>query len=154
MALCPAGSAPLRAVIRPWIALWVLSVALGAEGCRPERSTILTRSKEYLSLGPNQALGVTSGTTPPRCVSRVDAKVPESCRELNEQETFVWEAAVSETGTVESVRLLKAPVLAPRCPGLEAELRKGILGSKYEVTTIDGRPTRVVVTIEQSVTAQ
>jgi hypothetical protein len=67
---------------------------------------------------------------------------------------FVWEAVVTETGTVEKVTMLKAPAVSPPCPALEAELRRAILGSKYEVTTIDGRPTGVVMTIEQSVSAQ
>lgn len=127
---------------------------LGAGGCRDERWVILSKTKEYLSHAPNQVAGVTGVTTPPRCVSRVEPMVPERCRKLSVQGMFVWQAMVSETGTVEKIEMVKAPLVSPPCPALEAELRKAILGSKYEVTQIEGHPTSVVITIEQSIFVQ
>jgi hypothetical protein len=126
---------------------------LSVGGCRDDKWMILTKTKEYLS-PTNQVADVTSRTTPPRCVSRGDPKVPERCRKLSVQGNFVWEAMVTEAGAVEKLQVLKAPVVSPPCPALEAELRKAILGSRYEVTMIEGRPTRVVLTIEQSITVQ
>jgi hypothetical protein len=142
-----------RAVIR-WSSVVWFALILGVGGCRDERWVILTKTKEYLSSAPNQMAGVTSRTTPPRCVSRIEPEVPEKCRKLSVQGAFVWEAMVTETGTVEKLQMMKAPVVSPPCPALEAELRKAIIGSKYEVTTIEGHPTSVVMTIEQSITVQ
>jgi hypothetical protein len=140
-------------VIKAWSVVW-FALTLGVGGCRDERWVILTSTKEYLSHAPNRVAGVTSSTTPPRCVSRVEPKVPERCRKLSVQGIFVWEATVTETGMVEKLQMLKAPLVSPPCPALEDELRKAILGSKYEVTTIEGQPTSVLMTIEQSITVQ
>ena len=142
-----------HALIRSWSVVW-FALMLGVGGCRDDKWVILTSTKEYLSHSPNQVAGVTSGTSPPRCVGRVQPMVPERCRKLSVQGMFVWEANVTETGTVDKLQMLKAPLVSPPCPTLEAELRKAILGSKYEVTMIEGHPTSVVMTIEQSITVQ
>ncbi len=148
----PLGGASLDRGAARWCAF--VCLALVVVGCRDENWSILSSSKEYLASAPNQRAGVPSDTTPPRCLSRANPVVPPACRKASVQGKFVWQAEVTETGTVSELRMLKAPSISPPCPAFEAAVRKAMLGSRYEVTKVNGLPVPVVMTIEQTISVQ
>jgi Gram-negative bacterial TonB protein C-terminal len=148
------------ALSRACLVAWVAAVmALG--GCRKKEWVTVVKTTERLADAGNPAWalmprvgGSTDDVIPPRLLSRIELVIPERCRESSIEGPFIFEAIVTETGAVENVHVVKAPVISPPCSELEAESLRSLSQSKYEPTKIDGRPVRVVLTITESVSIQ
>ena len=122
-------------------------LALVTLACGKTESVAVFKSQERISSSDNRAVGA----TPPRAVVRVEPVVPKGCLEAEGRGRFVFEATVSESGTVESIRRSEPAVVSPPCPELEEQVRKALSRTKYEPTMIDGRPSRIILTIAAQV---
>jgi outer membrane biosynthesis protein TonB len=148
------------AVVRAWSVAWV-AVLVVFGGCWKKERVITARTQERLSDSVNQEWALTPrvggaawDVNPPRLLSRVEPRIPATCRKATIQGLFMWQVTVSETGAVESLQMLKAPLVSLPCPELEAEARRSLADSKYEPTVLNGRPVRVALIITQSISIQ
>ena len=151
----PLSRQPLG-VTRPGIGLAVASLAaLGAAvvalGACGKAESVVTLKTEH---GFSETDSRTRNLTPPMELKPVELVVPEGCRTGEVGVRFVFEATVTEAGNVETLELRQPAAEAPECPGLEAAVRKALSQSKYEPTVIDGRPARVVLTINTQIDAR
>ena len=130
-------------------------------GCQKKEWVSVVKTTERLADADNPAWALvppfassTDSLTPPRLLSPIDLVIPERCRDSHIEGPFIFDAIVTETGAVENVHVVKSPVVSPPCPELGAESRRLLSQSKYEPTTIDGHPVRVVLTITETISSQ
>ncbi len=119
-------------------------------GCGRSDSVVMIKTDHRFSSSDSRTRGVRL----PRALKSVDPVVPEGCRKAGVESRFVFEAVVNESGSVESLDLSQPAAISPACPGLEAAVRRALLQSTFEPTSIEGRPARVVLTITERIDAR
>ena len=126
-----------------------------AEPRTPGRSTALTApapSKSAPAPTPT-AIRVDGGRVPPGYVEPVvvryvQPKWPESTglRRIRNS-TFLFEALITQDGSIAELRTLRTIDVSPPYPELETVARNALLQSRYAPATLNGRPVPAWLTI-------
>jgi len=138
--------------------LGLLIVVSGLAGCRAQteqQAAAAQKPEPKLSVAPalspkDKVFQVGGDVSPPRVLAKPEQLIPKSC--MNRQVTNglgIYEAVITETGSVASVRTLKAPGFSPPCPEAAAEAIQSISKWKYEPARLKGTPVRVPLTVTQ-----
>jgi hypothetical protein len=115
----------------------------------------MTRPSVVPSVAPSPiptVLAVGGEVTEPRLLTQESLPLPEMCQGSKmhfDGGPFVYEATISESGTVSDVRVVRMPTLKPACPSWVQDSLARISKWRYEPARLRGTPVAVRLTITQ-----
>ncbi len=84
----------------------------------------------------------------PRLLHKVDAPLPEKCRESRfDGGPYIFEAIITKDGDVKDLRTLRRPKFSPPCPEWEAAYHHAIASWHYDPGKFHGKPVPVYLTV-------
>jgi hypothetical protein len=85
----------------------------------PSAAASATRQPEVFQVGGD--------VSAPRLLNRAEPLIPPGCMHRQVRSGLgIYEAVITESGDVDNVRTLKAPIFSPPCPEAEVEARRAI----------------------------